>query len=90
MVLRKMFVAIILTKLQRFEGDGAQKCRRSRMKNVTRKLCGQGKILNGLRVKFNADFEYVVSFDHTRASEVRFGLEIFGPATYICSTFRAL
>ena len=67
---------------------------RSRLQSVRRTVRGFGKILHGLRVKFNADFEYDISSDHIRASGVsgvRYGLQIFGSAAqYVLFTFALL
>ena len=62
MVLLKIFVAAVLTKLPRSE-SGANE--RSRLDNVRQKVCGFRKILHIEKVKFNADFEHDIDFDHT-------------------------
>ena len=80
MVLTKFFVAIILTKLQRFESRASVE--------KTNELGGFGKILRFLRVKFNADFVYAVSFYH---KGLRSPLQTGDSQTHgICSTFKAL
>ena len=73
MVLMKMFVAINLTKLQRFESRANEEKtatvrRRSKQQNVSRKVRGSGKISNGFWVKFSTDVEHDVSFAHTGLS----------------------
>ena len=70
MVLIKILVEIVLTKLQRFESRATVKKTLPRrtgpdLQNVRETVHGFGKISHGSRVKFNADFEYEVSFDHT-------------------------
>ena len=86
MVSMKIHVAIILTKLQRFEyrSNNVRKSTRSLPQVQTSKWEKKSSrirenFVHGLGVKFNANFEYDVILT-IRTSGVRFGWKISGPA----------
>ena len=87
MILMRSFVAIVLTKLQRFESRANVKktyhaAQMSWTAECEKKVGGFGKILHGRRVENSTLISNMTSVLTIRASGVRFGLEISAPAAY--------